>query len=348
MEKVALITGISGQDGSYLSELLLEKGYVVYGIIRKSSTINTPRIDHIFDRLKIEYGDLTDFSSITAVLSKIRENHHYQWLEIYNLAAQSHVHVSFKMPISTSQINGIGVVNILEAVKTLKMDNNVKFYQASTSELFGDVKESPQNEFTPFNEQSPYAIAKGYAHKMCNIYRESYSMYINNFILFNHESPRRGETFVTRKVTLGIKDIMIGKREFIEMGNLNSLRDWGHAKDYVNAMWMGMQLKTSGYYVVSTGEQHTVKEFIEKAFKYVGVIILWRGEGINEVGIDGVTGIIRIKVNPRYFRPLEVNSLLGDSSKFRVESGWSPSVTFDDLIIDMIKGDVPSEFIRCL
>lgn len=339
-KKVALITGCAGQSGSYLAELLLEKGYIIYGTVRRASMINTKRIDHILKHIKIRYFDITDFSCITSILSEIVRDNKFRFLEIYNLCAMSHVKISFDLPIYTSQVDGIGVLNILEAVRQLGLTDRTKIYQASTSEQFGKVNMSPQNELTPFNPQSPYALSKAFAHNLCDIYRNAYGMFINNYVLFNHESPRRGENFVTRKITVGISDILNGKKEYIELGNLDSLRDWGHAKDYVQAMHIGMQLPESGYYVIATGEQHSVREFVEIAFKCIDVTIKWRGTGVEEEGYCEQTGKVYIKINPYYYRPLEVDTLLGDSTKFREKTGWKPTVSFESLVKEMVEYDI--------
>ena len=339
-EKIALITGITGQDGSYLAELLLEKGYIIYGTFRRSSMKNTKRIDPIISQIRMRYIDLTDFSSITGILSEIIKKHQFEYLEVYNLAAQSHVKISFDLPIFTSNVDAIGCLNVLEAVRQMGLSQKCKIYQASTSEQFGEVLTIPQNELTPFNPRSPYAVAKVYAHQMCDIYRSSYNMFINNFVLFNHESPRRAENFVTRKITLGISDILNEKRSYIELGNLDSLRDWGHAKDYVYAMWLGMQMEKSGYYVISTGHQYSVRQFVEEAFKCANIVINWKGEGTNEVGFCKETNKEYIKVNEYYYRPLEVETLLGDSSKFTNLTGWKPQVDFKSLVKEMVESDV--------
>ena len=344
-EKVALITGITGQDGSYLAELLLDKSYIVYGTFRRTSMINTKRIDHILSKLRMRYADLTDFSCITGIISEIHRKHTFEWLEIYNLAAQSHVKISFDLPVFTSNVDGIGVLNILESVRQLGLEKKVKIYQASTSEQYGKVLTIPQNEMTPFNPQSPYAVAKMYAHTMCDIYREAYGMFINNFVLFNHESPRRGENFVTRKITIGISKILRNEIPHLELGNLDALRDWGHAKDYVYGMWLGIQMSESGYYCLSTGEQHSVREFVELAFKCVNIEISWRGEGENEEGYDLQNGRVYVKVNTSYYRPLEVETLLGDSSKFRQETGWKPVMTFEELVKEMVESDLKENYI---
>ena len=328
MRFVALITGITGQDGSYLAELLLEKGYEVHGIIRRSSSINTDRIDHIYPRIKLHYGDLTDSSSLIRLIQEIKPT------EIYNLAAQSHVKVSFEIPEYTGQVDALGTLRILEAVRLLGMEKDVRIYQASTSELYGLVQQVPQSETTPFYPRSPYGVAKLYGFWIVKNYREAYNMHCSSGILFNHESPRRGETFVTRKITRGLSRISLGYQKVLELGNLNAKRDWGHAKDFVEAMWLMLQEPEPDDYVIATGEQYSVKQFVETAAPYFGMRIHWEGEGLNEVGIDQ-TGEVRIRVNERYFRPAEVETLLGDSSKARKKLGWRPQFTFEKLVEDM-------------
>lgn len=329
--KTALITGITGQDGSYLAEFLLEKGYSVHGIKRRSSSINTQRIDHLYDHpnLKLHYGDLTDSLSIVRLVSKIQPD------ELYNLGAQSHVQVSFETPESTANSDALGTLRLLEAVRMAGLEDHTKFYQAATSELYGLVQEVPQSESTPFYPRSPYGVAKLYAYWITKNYREAYDMFACNGILFNHESPRRGETFVTRKIVLGLKDIQLGKTDVLRLGNLNALRDWGHAKDFVRAMWLMMQQDSPEDYVIATGEEYTVKDFVEKCAPYFGISVEWQGEGLNEVGIDSKTGRTIVVVDKKYIRPAEVDRLLGDSSKARKELGWSPEHTFDDLVKDM-------------
>lgn len=328
MRFVALITGITGQDGSYLAELLLEKGYEVHGIVRRSSSINTDRIDHIYPRIKLHYGDLTDSSSLTRLIQEIKPT------EIYNLAAQSHVKVSFEIPEYTGQVDALGTLRVLEAVRLLGMEKDVRIYQASTSELYGLVQQTPQSETTPFYPRSPYGVAKLYGFWIVKNYREAYGMHCSSGILFNHESPRRGETFVTRKITRGLSRISLGYQKVLELGNLNAKRDWGHAKDFVEAMWLMLQEPEPDDYVIATGEQYSVKQFVETAAPYFGIRIHWEGEGLNEVGIDQ-TGEVRIRVNERYFRPAEVETLLGDSSKARKKLGWKPHFTFEKLVEDM-------------
>ena len=329
--KRALITGITGQDGSYLAELLLEKGYEVHGVIRRASMINTSRIDHIFNHpdLHLHYGDMTDSANIIHVLQKSQPD------EIYNLAAQSHVKVSFELPEYTGNVDGLGTLRILDAVRILRMENHCRIYQASTSELYGLVQEVPQKETTPFYPRSPYGVAKLYGYWITKNYRESYGMYACTGILFNHESPRRGETFVTRKITRGLSKISSGLQECLYLGNLNAKRDWGHAKDYGEAMWLMLQQEEADDYVIATGEQYSVREFVEKSATYFGMNIVWEGEGIEEVGIDKNTGKTVVKVNDKYFRPSEVESLLGDSTKAKQKLGWEPKITFDQLIEDM-------------
>jgi len=327
--KTALITGITGQDGSYLAELLLEKGYEVHGIIRRSSLINTHRIDHVYDRIHLHYGDLTDSTNLVRVIQLVQPD------EIYNLAAQSHVKVSFEMPEYTADVDGIGTLRVLEAVRLLGMEEKVRIYQASTSELYGLVQETPQKETTPFYPRSPYGVAKLYAYWITKNYRESYGMYACTGILFNHESPRRGETFVTRKIVRAFSRMTSGLQDTLYLGNLNAKRDWGHAKDYVEAMWLMLQQETAEDYVIATGQQYSVKEFVEKTAPYFGYNIAWEGEGLDEIGIDTNTGKRVVAVDPKYFRPAEVETLLGDATKAKVELGWEPKISFDQLIEDM-------------
>ena len=327
--KVALITGITGQDGSYLAELLLHKGYEVHGIIRRASQINTQRIDHLYQNVKLHYGDLTDSTNIVRVIQKVQPN------EIYNLGAQSHVKVSFEMPEYTADVDAMGTLRILEAVRLLGMEDRVRIYQASTSELYGLVQETPQRETTPFYPRSPYGVAKLYGYWITKNYRESYGMYACTGILFNHESPRRGQTFVTRKITKGLSKIHSGQQEILELGNLNAKRDWGHAVDFVEAMWLMLQQDEADDYVIATGEQYSVREFVEKAAPYFGMNIVWEGEELDEVGIDTNTGKTIIRVNPKYFRPSEVETLLGDATKAKEKLGWEPKISFDQLVKDM-------------
>ena len=330
--KVALITGITGQDGSYLAELLLEKGYEVHGIVRRSSLINTHRIDHIYDNpnLTLHYGDLTDATNMIGVIKKVEPD------EIYNLGAQSHVKVSFETPEYTGNVDGLGTLRILEAVRLLGMEDQVRIYQASTSELYGLVQEVPQRETTPFYPRSPYGVAKLYGYWIVKNYRESYGLHASSGILFNHESPRRGETFVTRKITRGLSRISTGEQDVLSLGNLDARRDWGHAKDFVRAMWLMLQQDQPDDYVIATGEQHSVREFVEKSADYFGMKIEWMGEGLNEVGYDWNTKRPVIKVDPKYFRPAEVESLLGDATKAKEKLGWEPEISFTQLIEDMV------------
>ena len=329
--KTALITGITGQDGSYLAELLIEKGYMVHGIVRRASLINTHRIDHIFDhpQMKLHYGDLTDAGNLIHVIQKCKPD------EIYNLAAQSHVKVSFELPEYTGNVDGLGTLRILEAVRILEMEDTVRIYQASTSELYGLVQEVPQKETTPFYPRSPYGVAKLYAYWITKNYRESYGMYACTGILFNHESPRRGETFVTRKITRGLSKISCGLQDVLYLGNLNAKRDWGHAKDYAEAMWLMLQQESPEDYVIATGHQYSVREFVEKSADYFGMDIVWQGEGLDEIGIDRNTGRVVIKVDDKYFRPAEVESLLGDATKAKEQLGWEPKISFNELVEDM-------------
>ena len=328
--KVALITGITGQDGSYLAELLLEKGYEVHGIVRRASLINTHRIDHIYDDIHLHYGDLTDATNIIGVIKKVEPD------EIYNLGAQSHVKVSFETPEYTGNVDGLGTLRILEAVRLLGMEDKVRIYQASTSELYGLVQEVPQRETTPFYPRSPYGVAKLYGYWIVKNYRESYGLHASSGILFNHESPRRGETFVTRKITRGLSRISTGEQDVLSLGNLDARRDWGHAKDFVRAMWLMLQQDQPDDYVIATGEQHSVREFVEKSADYFGMKIEWMGEGLNEVGYDWNTKRPVIKVDPKYFRPAEVESLLGDATKAKEKLGWEPEISFTQLIEDMV------------
>lgn len=345
LPKLALITGITGQDGSYLSELLLEKGYKVYGIIRRASKFNTTRIDHIRDRLNMRYGDMTDGASMQSYLHSIVNSHidasngtvNFEVLEIYNLAAQSHVKISFQNAEYTSMVDAIGTLRLLEAIMTIPehVRGRIKIYQAGTSEMFGRVLETPQNESTPFNPMSPYACAKVYAHNVMKVYREGYGLFAVNGVLFNHESPRRGENFVTKKVIDGIKEIIAGKRQCIELGNLDSKRDWGHAKEYVEGMWRMMQYETPQDFVLATGHTYTIRHFVGLAFKMAGVPITWSGEGVNEVATDA-DGVVRVKINPKYYRPCEVDLLLGDATKARQLLNWQSSYTIGDIIGDML------------
>jgi len=327
--KVALITGITGQDGSYLAELLLEKGYEVHGIVRRSSLINTARIDHIFEKLNLHYGDLTDSSNLISIIKKVEPD------EIYNLGAQSHVKVSFELPEYTGQVDGLGTLRVLEAVRLLGMEKKTRIYQASTSELYGLVQETPQTETTPFYPRSPYGVAKLYGYWIIKNYREAYNMHCSSGILFNHESPRRGETFVTRKITQGLSRISVGLQDCLYLGNLDAKRDWGHAKDFVEAMYLMLQQDEPDDYVIATGEQHSVREFVEEAAPIFGMKIEWMGEGLDEVGYDWNTKRTIIRVKDRYFRPAEVESLLGDPTKAKEKLGWEPTTTFKQLVEDM-------------
>lgn len=356
MTKIALITGITGQDGSYLAELLLEKGYEVHGLLRRSSSFNTGRIEHLYieeliedmhkeRKLHLHYGDMTDSSSLISLVQKIKPD------EIYNLAAQSHVQVSFETPEYTANADGIGTLRILEAVKLLGLEKTTRIYQASTSELYGLVHEVPQKETTPFYPRSPYGVSKLYGFWITKNYREAYGMFASNGILFNHESPRRGETFVTRKITLAAARIAQKKQKKLYLGNLNALRDWGHAKDYVECMWLILQHEKPDDFVIATGEMHTVREFCELAFKEVGIDIEWQGKGIEEKGLDKTSGSILIEIDPKYFRPTEVEQLLGDPTKARSVLGWNPTKTsFKTLIKEMVLEDVKlvskEEFVR--
>ena len=329
MPKVALITGITGQDGSYLAELLLKKGYEVHGIVRRASLINTHRIDHIYEKIKLHYGDLTDSTNVVRVIQKVKPD------EIYNLGAQSHVKVSFEMPEYTGQVDGLGTIRILEAVRLLDMEDKVRIYQASTSEMFGKVKEIPQTESTPFHPRSPYGCAKVYAYWATKNYREAYDMYACSGILFNHESPRRGETFVTRKIVQALDKISKGEQNVLSLGNLNAKRDWGHAKDYVEAMWLMLQQDEPDDYVIATGEQYSVKDFVNEAAPYFGFKLEWMGEGMDETAFDWNTKKPVIIVDPEYFRPAEVESLLGDATKAKDILGWEPKTSFKELVEEM-------------
>jgi GDPmannose 4,6-dehydratase len=332
--KVALITGITGQDGSYLAELLLEKGYEVHGIVRRASLINTDRIDHIYNSIQLHYGDLTDSTNLVRVIQQVQPD------EIYNLGAQSHVKVSFEMPEYTGMVDGLGTLRILEAVRLLGMEKKTRIYQASTSEMFGKVQEIPQTETTPFYPRSPYGVAKVYGYWIVKNYRESYGLHASSGILFNHESSRRGETFVTRKITRGLSHISTGQQDILYLGNLNAKRDWGHAKDFVEAMWLMLQQDEPDDYVIATGKQYSVREFVEAAAPYFGMDIAWEGEGLDEIGYDVISGNQVIQINPKYFRPAEVETLLGDSTKARKKLGWDPKITFNQLVEDMCKNEI--------
>ena len=349
-QKVALITGITGQDGSYLAEFLIDKGYEVHGVLRRSSSFNTGRIEHLYldewvrdmkrKRLvNLHWGDMTDTSSLIRIIQTIQPD------EIYNLAAQSHVKVSFDVPEFTAETDAVGALRLLEAVRILGMEHKTKIYQASTSELFGLVQETPQKETTPFYPRSPYAVAKLYAYWIMKNYRESYGMFAVNGILFNHESERRGENFVTRKITLAACRIAQGLQDKLYLGNLSSLREWGYAKDYVECMWLMLQQEKPEDFVIATGEQHTVREFCTLAFKYAGIELEWQGEGLAEKGIDKNTGKVLVEVDPKYFRPAEVQTLLGDPTKARTVLGWNPRKTsFDELVRLMVESD--KQFVR--
>jgi len=340
--KVALITGINGQDGSYLAEFLLEKKYFVWGIIRRSSDINTKRIDHLYSNknLILRYGDLTDSANLLNIMYEIKNKHpNMEKFEVYNLAAMSHVKVSFEMPEYCGNVDALGTLRLLEAIRSAGLGNFARFYQASTSELYGKVQEVPQKETTPFYPRSPYGVAKLYGFWIVKNYRESYNMYCCNGILFNHESPRRGPTFLTRKVTKGLGMILRGERDKLVLGNLNAKRDWGHAKDFVRGMWLMLQQDKPDDYVLSTNEYHSVREFVEVSFGMRGYDIRWRGEGLDEVGYDANTGRELVFVSESYFRPAEVEELLGDSTKARVELGWEQEYSFLDLVKDMVDED---------
>ena len=346
MNKVALITGVTGQDGSYLAEFLIEKGYEVHGIIRRSSSFNTERIEHLYFEewvrdmkrgraLNLHYGDMTDSSSLIRIIQQTQPD------EIYNLAAQSHVKVSFDVPEYTAETDATGTLRLLEAVRILGLEKKTKIYQASTSELFGLVQEIPQRETTPFYPRSPYGVAKLYGFWITKNYRESYGMFAVNGILFNHESERRGETFVTRKITLAAARIAAGEQDKLYLGNLSALRDWGYARDYVECMWLMLQHDTPEDFVIATGEQHSVREFTERAFHEVGIDLRWEGEGVEERGIDIATGRVLVEVDPKYFRPAEVETLLGDPTKAKELLGWNPSKTsFEELVRIMVRHDV--------
>jgi GDPmannose 4,6-dehydratase len=340
-DQVALITGVTGQDGAYLAELLLHKGYIVHGIKRRSSTFNTGRVDHLYRdlhepdvRFKLHYGDLTDGTSLIRIIQEVQPT------EIYNLAAQSHVQVSFEAAEYTANADAIGTLRLLEAIRILGLENKVRFYQASTSEMFGKVREVPQSETTPFYPRSPYGAAKVYAYWITVNYREAYGIHASNGILFNHESPIRGETFVTRKITRGVAAIAHGLQGQLFLGNLDAKRDWGHARDYVEGMWMMLQQDEPDDYVLATGESHSVREFVEAAFTHVGRPIEWRGEGIEEVGMDKTSNQPLVSIDPRYFRPTEVDQLLGNPTKARRKLGWSHRVGFKELVAEMMESDL--------
>lgn len=340
--KVALITGITGQDGSYLAEFLLKKGYEVHGIIRRASTFNTSRIEHLYadpiahteGGMHLHYGDMTDSTCLVKIVSEVQPT------EIYNLAAQSHVKVSFELAEYTADVDAVGTLRLLDAIRTCHLTNHVKFYQASTSELYGKVQEVPQSETTPFYPRSPYGVAKLYAYWILVNYREAYNMFACNGILFNHESPRRGETFVTRKITRAVAKISLGQQKQLELGNINAKRDWGHAKDYVEAMWLILQAEKPDDYVCATGETRTVREFVEKAFSHVGITIEWEGTGVDEVGKNKANGDVLVKINPKFYRPTEVELLLGDPTKAKTVLKWQHRYTFDQLVQEMVEEDV--------
>ena len=340
--KVAFITGITGQDGSYLAELLLEKKYMVHGLIRRCSSINTHRIEHIFHNkdLFLHYGDLTDSSCLGSILSSIKQKYtNMEILEIYNLAAQSHVKVSFEMPEYTADADAFGTLKLLEAIRSNELSNKTRFYQASTSELYGLVQEIPQKETTPFYPRSPYGVAKLYSYWIVKNYRESYNMFACNGILFNHESERRGHNFVTRKITKGLGKILSGETNKLVMGNIDSERDWGHAKDYVYGMWLMLQQEKPDDFVLATGEKHSVREFIEKTFALKDIHIVWKGSGVNEIGYDKNTNKEYIFIDKKYYRPAEVDLLIGDSTKAKTILGWEPQITFEKLVSKMVEHD---------
>ena len=340
-DRVALITGVTGQDGAYLAELLLSKGYVVHGVKRRSSSFNTGRIDHFYKdphetdaRFFLHYGDLTDATNLIRLVQEVRPD------EIYNLAAQSHVHVSFETPEYTANSDALGTLRLLEALRILNRTGEVRFYQASTSELFGNAATVPQNETTPFRPRSPYAAAKLYAYWITVNYREAYGVHATNGILFNHEGPTRGETFVTRKVTRAVASIVHGLQDRVYLGNLDAMRDWGHARDYVEGMWRIVNHDPPDDYVLATGEAHSVREFVELAFKEVDIDIEWYGDGISETGRDAATGAVRVEIDPRYFRPTEVDLLIGDATKAREVLGWAPKSSFRQLVSGMVQADL--------
>jgi GDPmannose 4,6-dehydratase len=340
MSKTALITGITGQDGAYLAEFLLAKGYTVHGIKRRSSSFNTGRVDHLYQDPHVDernfimhFGDMTDATNLIRIVQHVKPD------EIYNLAAQSHVQVSFETPEYTANADGLGTLRLLEAIRIIGLEKTARFYQASTSELYGDVAETPQRETTPFRPRSPYGAAKLYAYWTVVNYREAYGMHASNGILFNHESPIRGETFVSRKITRAVAAIEAGKQPRLHLGNLDARRDWGHARDYVEGMWMMLQQPKPDDYVLATGEQHSVREFVERAFAEVGRTIVWQGSGIGETGVDARTGETLVAIDPRYFRPTEVDSLVGDSAKARRQFGWSHKIGFEQLVRAMVEAD---------
>ncbi len=339
--KTALVTGVTGQDGAYLAELLLARDYIVHGVKRRASLFNTDRVDHIYTdphekdaRFKLHYGDLTDSTNLIRIIQEVQPD------EIYNLAAQSHVMVSFETPEYTANSDAVGTLRLLEAIRLLGLTDKVKFYQASSSELYGKVQEVPQKETTPFYPRSPYAVAKLYSYWITVNYREAYNIFACNGILFNHESPIRGETFVTRKITRAVARIKLGLQSKLYLGNLNAKRDWGHARDYVEAQWLILQQDDPDDYVIATGEQHSVREFVEAAFHEVGIQVRWEGEGIQEKGYDDKSGKVLVEVDPRYFRPTEVDTLLGDPTKAKEKLGWTPKVTLQELISEMVREDL--------
>lgn len=340
-DNVALITGVTGQDGAYLAELLLSKGYIVHGVKRRSSSLNTARVDHLYvdphipnSRFFLHFGDLTDSTNIIRLIQDTQPT------EIYNLAAQSHVRVSFETPEYTANADALGTLRILEAIRILRLEKIAKFYQASTSELYGKVQEIPQRETTPFYPRSPYGVAKLFAYWITVNYREAYGIHASNGILFNHESPLRGETFVTRKITRAVAAISHGLQDKIYLGNLHAKRDWGHARDFVEGMWLMMQQEQPDDYVLATGEMHSVQEFVERAFTVVGRKIEWRGSGLDEVGVDAATGKILVQIDESYFRPTEVDLLLGDATKAHTKLGWKHRITFDSLVTEMVNADI--------
>lgn len=334
--KKALIIGVTGQDGSYLADLLLEKGYTVYGLKRRSSSFNTDRVDHIYEnkKFKMLYGDLSDSSSLINIINNTKPD------EIYNLGAQSHVKVSFEIPEYTADVDALGVLKILEAIRICGLEKKTKFYQASSSEMFGKVLEIPQKETTPFYPRSPYGVAKVFGYWITKNYRDSYNMFASNGILFNHESPRRGETFVTRKITRGVARIYFGLEKCLYLGNLDAKRDWGHARDYVEAMWLILQQKYSDDYVIATGTQYSVREFVEKSFKHINIDIVWSGKGLKEVAKDKKTNKILVRVDKKYFRPAEVETLLGDATKAKKILKWKPKTSFDAMVKEMMENDL--------
>ena len=340
--RVALITGITGQDGSYLAELLIEKGYMVHGIVRRSSSFNTARIEHLYKnrathtegQMKLHYGDLTDSTNLVKLIHEIQPD------EIYNLGAQSHVKISFDLAEYTAEVDAVGTLRLLDAIRTCNLEKKVKYYQASTSELYGKVQEIPQTEKTPFYPRSPYGAAKLYAYWITVNYREAYDMFAVNGILFNHESPRRGANFVTRKISRGVAKIHLGQQEIISLGNIDSKRDWGHAKDYVEAMWLMLQQEKPEDYVVATNEVHSVREFVEASFREIGKEIVWEGSGENEIGKEKDTGTVRIKIDPKFYRPTEVDYLQGSAEKAFQDFGWKPKIKFNELVKEMVWSDI--------